>query len=86
MGFIGDIGNTAVQDKLKEGAQACKRLGKPTGIIGMNPDMAGKFIDYGFSWVAVGSDMCYMVSRGQEYLAKMRGGAPAAPVKPQSVY
>ena len=52
----------------------------------MNPDMAGKFIDYGFSWVAVGSDMSYMVSRGQEYLAKMRGGAPAAPVKSQSAY
>lgn len=86
MGFLGDIGNAAVQDKLKEGAQACKRLGKPSGIIGMNPDMAGKFIEYGFSWVAVGSDMGYMVSRGQEYLAKMRGSAPAAQVKTQSSY
>ena len=78
MGFIGDIGNAAVQDKLKEGAQACKRLGKPTGIIGMNPDMAGKFIEYGFSWVAVGSDMGYMVSRGQEYLARFRNAGAAA--------
>jgi 2-keto-3-deoxy-L-rhamnonate aldolase RhmA len=86
MGYIGDIGNAAVQDKLKEGAQACKRLGKPSGIIGMNPDMAGKFIDYGFSWVAVGSDMGYMVSRGQEYLAKMRGSAPATAPKSQSAY
>jgi 2,4-dihydroxyhept-2-ene-1,7-dioic acid aldolase len=86
MGFIGDIGNAAVQDKLKEGAQACKRLGKPSGIIGMSPDMAGKFIEYGFSWVAVGSDMGYMVSRGQEYLAKMRGSASAAPAKSQSAY
>jgi 2-keto-3-deoxy-L-rhamnonate aldolase RhmA len=86
MGYIGDIGNAVVQDKLREGAQACKRLGKPSGIIGMNPDMAGKFIEYGFSWVAVGSDMGYMVSRGQEYLAKMRGGAPSAPLKSQSAY
>jgi 2-dehydro-3-deoxyglucarate aldolase/4-hydroxy-2-oxoheptanedioate aldolase len=86
MGFIGDIGNAAVQDKLKEGAQACKRVGKPSGIIGMSPDMAGKFIEYGFSWVAVGSDMGYVVSRGQEYLAKMRGSAPAAPAKSQSAY
>ncbi len=57
-----------------------------SGIIGMNPDMAGKFIEYGFSWVAVGSDMGYMVSRGQEYLAKMRGSAPAAPITSQSAY
>jgi 4-hydroxy-2-oxoheptanedioate aldolase len=85
MGFIGDIGNAAVQDKLKAGAQACKRLGKPSGIIGMNPEMAGKFVEYGFSWVAVGSDLGYVVSRGQEYLARMRGSAaPAA--KPQSAY
>ena len=86
MGFLGDIGNAAVQDKLKAGAQACKRLGKPSGIIGMNPDMAGKFVEYGFSWIAVGSDMGYMVSRAQEYLAKMRGDAPAAQPKAQSAY
>jgi 2-keto-3-deoxy-L-rhamnonate aldolase RhmA len=52
----------------------------------MSPDMAGKFIEYGFSWVAVGSDMGYVVSRGQEYLAKMRGSASAAPAKSQSAY
>ncbi len=75
MGHLGDIGNAAVQDKLRAGAQACKRLGKPSGIIGMNPEMVGKFVDYGFSWVAVGSDMGYMVSRGQEYLARMRSSA-----------
>ena len=85
MGLIGDMGNAAVQDKLKAGAQACKRLGKPCGIIGMNPEVAGTFVEYGFSWVAVGSDLGFMVSRGQEYLAKMRGSAaPAA--TPQSAY
>jgi 2-dehydro-3-deoxyglucarate aldolase/4-hydroxy-2-oxoheptanedioate aldolase len=70
-----------VQEKLKSAAQACKRLNKPAGIIGMTPDMAGRFVEYGFSWVAVGSDIGYVVSRGQEYLAKMRGLAPA-PAKP----
>jgi len=86
MGFLGDIGNPAVQEKLKGAAQACKRLGKPTGIIGMNPDMAGRFVEYGFSWVAVGSDLGYVVSRGQEYLAKMRDAAAGAPAKTQSAY
>ena len=71
--------------KLKAGAQACRRLGKPCGIIGMNPEMAAKFVDYGFSWVAVGSDLGFVVSRGQEYLAAMRGAA-APTAKPQSAY
>ncbi|MEP6943550.1 MAG: HpcH/HpaI aldolase/citrate lyase family protein [Betaproteobacteria bacterium] len=86
MGFLGDMGNAAVQEKLKAGAQLCKRIGKPCGIVGANPDMAGKFVEYGFSWVAVGSDLAYVVTRGTEYLAKMRGAVPAAATKSQSGY
>jgi len=86
MGFLGDIGNPAVHEKLKGAAQACKRLNKPVGIIGMNADIAGKFVEYGFSWVAVGSDIAYVVSRGQEYLAKVRGVASAASASTQSAY
>lgn len=86
MGLMGDIGNPAVQDKLKSAAQVCKRLGKPTGIIGMTPEMAGRFVDYGFSWVAVGSDLGYMVSRAQEYLARMRGVAAPAPSRASGPY
>jgi len=86
MGFLGDMGNAGVQEALKAGAQKCKRLGKPCGIVGGTPEIAGKFVEYGFSWVAVGSDMGYVVSRGQEYLAKMRGTTVAAPAKTQSAY
>lgn len=73
MGLLGDIGNAAVQEKLAAAAQTCKKLGKPCGIIGFNPEMAKKFLGYGFSWIAIGSDMGLMVGRGQEYLAAMRG-------------
>ena len=73
MGLLGDVSNAAVQEKLAAAAQTCKKLGKPCGIIGFNPEMAKKFLGYGFSWIAVGSDMSLMVSRGQEYLAAMRG-------------
>ena len=72
MGFPGDMGNPAVQDKLRVGAQTCRRLGKPCGIVGANPDMVGKFLDYGFSWVAVGSDLGMLVSRAQEYQGAVR--------------
>jgi 4-hydroxy-2-oxoheptanedioate aldolase len=72
MGFRGDMGNPAVQDKLAAGARACRRLGKPCGIVGANPELVGKFLDYGFSWVAVGSDIAMLVSRAQEYLGAVR--------------
>ncbi len=79
MGFPGDMGNPAVQDKLRAGAQACKRLGKPCGIVGANPDMVGKFLDYGFSWVAVGSDLGMLVGRAQEFLGAVRKTVDGAP-------
>jgi 4-hydroxy-2-oxoheptanedioate aldolase len=78
MGFPGDMANPAVQDKLSAAAQTCKRIGKPCGIVGANPDIVGKFLDYGFSWVAVGSDLAMLVSRAQEFLGAVRGTVDGA--------
>ena len=85
MGFLGDIANAAVQEKLKHAAQMCKQLGKPCGIVGPNPETVGKFLEYGYSWVAIASDMGLMVGRAQEWLGKLKGLAPAAP-KAQGAY
>lgn len=85
MGHIGDIGHAEVQNKLAAAAAGCRRLGKPCGIVGPTPEMVGKFLEYGYSWVAIGSDVGMMVGRAQEYLGKVRGIAPAAP-PPQSAY
>lgn len=84
MGMLGDIGHADVQAQLKRAAQMCKAAGKPAGIIGGTPEMVGKFVDYGYTWIAIGSDMSLMVGRGQEWLAKARGQA-AAP-KAQGAY
>ena len=78
MGFLGDMGNAAVQEKLRAGAQACRRLGKPCGIVGGNPEIVANFLDYGFSWVAVGSDLAMLASRATEYLAAVRNRLGAA--------
>jgi hypothetical protein len=40
-----------------------------------------RFIDYGYSWIAIGSDMGFMVGRAQEYLSRFRQPS-AAPDKP----
>ncbi len=85
MGFLGDIGRAEVQDKLKQAAQMCKQLSKPCGIVGPNPEMVGKFLEYGYTWVAVASDMGLMVGRAQEWLGKLKGLAVAAP-KAQGAY
>ena len=80
MGFLGDMSNSAVQEKLRAGAQTCKRLGKPCGIVGANPEIVANFLDYGFSWVAVGSDLAMLASRATEYLGAVRNKIGAAKV------
>src|SRR5438477_154864 len=69
--------NPAVQDKLSAGAQTCKRLGKPCGIVGANPETVAKFLQYGFSWVAVGSDLAMLAGRAQEFLSAVRNTVAA---------
>src|SRR5947207_2109600 len=80
MGFLGDMGNSAVQEKLRAGAQTCKRLGKPCGIVGANPEIVANFLDYGFSWVAVGSDLAMLAGRAQEFLGAVRNKIGATKV------
>jgi len=77
MGHLGDVANPAVQEHLAAAAKACRRAGTPSGIIGPTPEMVARFIDYGYSWIAIGSDMGFMVGRAQEYLGRFRGATAA---------
>jgi 2-dehydro-3-deoxyglucarate aldolase/4-hydroxy-2-oxoheptanedioate aldolase len=79
MGHLGDIGHADVQAALRDAARQCKALGTPVGIIGANPELVAKYVEYGYDWIAIGSDMGFMLGRGQEWLAKARGSTPPAP-------
>jgi len=68
LGHLGDIGHPEVQDRLREAAEACVALGKPCGIVGPNPSMVRRYLDYGYSWVAVGADLGLMLGRVHECL------------------
>ena len=85
MGRLGDIAHADVQAQLERAARECRRLGMPCGIVGPNPEMVRRFLDYGYSWVAVGSDMSLMIGRAQEWVGQVRGHAPAPPPA-QDVY
>jgi 2-dehydro-3-deoxyglucarate aldolase/4-hydroxy-2-oxoheptanedioate aldolase len=79
MGHLGDIAHPGVQAQLERAARECRRLGKPCGIVGPNPDMVRRFLGYGYSWVAVGSDMSMLLGRAQEWVAQVRDAAATAP-------
>ncbi|HEX4884635.1 MAG TPA: HpcH/HpaI aldolase/citrate lyase family protein [Casimicrobiaceae bacterium] len=77
MGHLGNMAHPDVLAKLKEAAQACGTAGKPVGIVGPNPEVVQKYVEFGFTWVAMASDIGMMVGRATEWLGKLRGAMPS---------
>ncbi|QKJ66565.1 2-dehydro-3-deoxyglucarate aldolase [Deefgea piscis] len=73
MGHIGNPSHPEVQAKIKQGLAQCQALGIPCGIVGGNPDLVNKYQQWGFSFVALGSDMSMLMARAKEQLAAIRG-------------
>jgi 2-keto-3-deoxy-L-rhamnonate aldolase RhmA len=87
MGHLGDMDHPAVREKLRFAASECARLGKPSGILSFDPDTVVRYLDYGYTWVAVGSDLSLMMGRAQEHLARVRAaGASTTPTRPQGAH
>lgn len=83
MGHIGNIAHPEVQALIKKAAQDSHRAGKPVGIVGPNPDMVRRFIDYGYDFAAIASDIAMMTGRATDWLGVLRDqpvqeAAPAA--------
>lgn len=72
MHHIGEITDPAVQKALEEGLKKCHELGKPCGIVGGNPELVKKYIEWGFDFVAIASDMSMMIARAKEQISAVR--------------
>ena len=81
MGLIGQIGHADVQAALKAAAEKAGALGKPIGIVGGTTDMVQGFISYGFTYVAIQSDVAMLLNKAKEHLAVFK---PATGDKPTS--
>jgi 4-hydroxy-2-oxoheptanedioate aldolase len=57
LGHIGNWGHKDVQTALKDAVDRLKKLGKPAGILTPNEEEARRFIEWGYTFVAVGADL-----------------------------
>ena len=78
MGHLGDFNHPDVQAKIKHAVELCRKAGKPVGTVAPNPEMAIRYLGYGFTWMAITSDIGLMVGRATEWLGKVKAGAPGA--------
>jgi 4-hydroxy-2-oxoheptanedioate aldolase len=68
-GHLGNWGHADVQAALKSAVQRLKKIRKPAGILTPNEEEAKRFIDWGYTFVAVGSDLG-LLARNADALAK----------------
>ncbi|PZX16998.1 2-dehydro-3-deoxyglucarate aldolase/4-hydroxy-2-oxoheptanedioate aldolase [Palleronia aestuarii] len=85
MGHIGQIGAEEVQETLARAAAKARALEVPVGIVGPTPDMVRAFIDMGYSFAAIASDIALMTGRAHSCLSELRGEV-AQPPAPTAAY
>ena len=69
LGRIGDPGHPEVQNAIKSAVDQLTKLGTPAGILTPNETEARRYIEWGYKFVAVGSDLGIM-AKGADTLAR----------------
>ncbi len=69
LGHIGNPGHPEVQDAIKSAVDRLTSVGKPAGILTPNETEARRYIEWGYKFVAVGSDLGIM-AKGADALAR----------------
>src|SRR5215470_6415627 len=69
LGHIGNPAHPDVQKALETCVRRLKTVGKPAGILTGNEEEVRRYIGWGYTFVAVGSDVA-LLSRGADALAK----------------
>jgi len=72
MGHIGQFTHPEVMDAMARAVQRCKALGKPVGTLGGSPETVAQYRAMGFDYVAVSSDIGFIMRAAQAALAALR--------------
>lgn len=73
MGLLGQIGHADVQAALRSAAKAAKTAGLACGIVGADPASVRSYIDMGFSYVAIASDLGLLMGAAKSAASAVRG-------------
>ncbi|HET7729345.1 MAG TPA: aldolase/citrate lyase family protein [Usitatibacter sp.] len=73
LGLIGQVSHAKVVENVERVLDAAHRAGKPAGILAANEDLGEKYATMGFDFVAVASDMAFLMRAARAALGRMRG-------------
>ncbi|WP_375459111.1 HpcH/HpaI aldolase/citrate lyase family protein [uncultured Enterovirga sp.] len=69
LGHLGNSAHPVVQDAMRDAVTRLTKLGKPAGILTSNEAEARRYLEWGYRFVAVGSDLG-VLTRNADALAK----------------
>jgi 2-keto-3-deoxy-L-rhamnonate aldolase RhmA len=72
LGHIGNISHPDVQAVIVDVAKRCRKIGIPCGIVGPTPDVVSGFVQAGYDFVAVASDMAMMMRQANSVIQAMQ--------------
>lgn len=68
LGHAGNLGHETVQSAIRDAASRLAAVGRPAGILSFDAAQARRYMDWGFEFVAVGSDLS-LLAKGADALA-----------------
>lgn len=72
IGHLGNPGHPEAQAAIMKALQLCKAAGKPAGILATNDDDAKRYLDAGFTFVAVGIDQALLARHCRDLAARFK--------------
>jgi 2-keto-3-deoxy-L-rhamnonate aldolase RhmA len=72
LGHIGQLTHPAVMELMARAVQRCKALGMPVGTLGSSPEAVAQYRAIGFDFVAVSSDIGFIMRGAQAAIAALR--------------
>jgi 2-keto-3-deoxy-L-rhamnonate aldolase RhmA len=85
MGHVGQLTHPEVMALMVDAARRCKALGVPVGTVGGTPEVVSQYRSAGFDFVAIASDLGFLMRGAQAALATLRsttGQAATTPNQP----
>jgi len=72
LGHLGNPQHPEVQAAIADAAARLRRLGKPAGILSFGAEATRQYVDWGFRFVAVGSDLALLASGADRLAAEFK--------------
>jgi 2-dehydro-3-deoxyglucarate aldolase/4-hydroxy-2-oxoheptanedioate aldolase len=72
LGVVGQVTHPKVLESVERALAAARAAGKPAGVLAANEEIAERYVALGFDYIAVGSDLAFMMRTVRSAVQQMK--------------